>query len=251
MTEGPGEHNVQSVQRALEVLEALSAAGGESGVAELALTLGLPGPTVHRILQTLNRRGYVLRLPSRRYALGPALMRLGDAATRRLSAWAMPALLRLADSTRETANLAVLDGDMATYVAQSPSPHSMRMFTEVGQRVFPHSTGVGKVLLAQRTDPEVLEIVRRTGMPGFTESTLVTEEDLLSELATIRRRGYAIDEGEQEEGVRCFALLAPGLVVPAAVSVSGPAARVTRASADRIVEHLREAAAALRAAARA
>lgn len=242
------EPGVQSVQRAFDLLEALGAMGGEAGVGELAATLRLPGPTIHRILQTLIRRGYVMQLPSRRYSLGPGLIRIGDAATRRLSAWAMPSLTRLAEVTKETANLAVLDGDMATYVAQVPSPHQMRMFTEVGRRVFPHSTGVGKALLAQTSDDEALSIVRRTGMPSFTSATIGTEEDLLVELKIIRQRGYAVDEGEQEVGVRCFAVPVPGLVIPAAVSVSGPEARVTLPLGDRTVQCLREAAVQLRSA---
>ena len=76
-----------------------------------------------------------MQLPTRRYSLGPALIRLGDAASRLLSAWAMPALARLGSVVQETVNLALLDGDMATYVAQVPSKHQMRMFTEVGRRV--------------------------------------------------------------------------------------------------------------------
>lgn len=242
------ESGVQSIQRAFDLVEALGSMGGEAGVGELAATLSLPGPTIHRILQTLIHRGYVMQLPSRRYSLGPGLIRIGDSATRRLSAWAVPALARLAEVTRETANLAVLDGDMATYVAQAPSPHQMRMFTEVGRRVFPHSTGVGKALLAQKSDDAALSILGRTGMPSFTARTIQTEADLLAELAVIRQRGYAIDEGEQEIGVRCFAVPVRGMVIPAAVSVSGPEARVTLSLADRTVQCLREAAVELRAA---
>lgn len=239
---------VQSVTRAFTLLEQLSAAGGEAAVGELAAALDLPAATIHRLLQTLVARGYVMQLPSRRYSLGPGLIRLGDAATRRVSSWAMPALSRLGDASHETANLAVLDGDMAAYIAQVPSKHQMRMFTEVGRRVHPHSTGVGKALLSQLPDERVLEIVRRTGMPVYTDTTLRTEAALLDDLRAIRQRGYAIDEGEQEVGVRCFAMPVPGLFLPVAVSISGPEVRVTHESADRTVQSLREAAAALRAA---
>lgn len=239
---------VQSVARAFTLLEALGALGGEAGVGELSEALELPAPTIHRILRTLITSGYVLQLPSRRYSLGPGLIRLGEGASRRLSSWAMPALSTLGEVSQETANMAVLDGDMATYVAQVPSKHQMRMFTEVGRRVYPHSTGVGKALLAQLPDEQVLDIVRRTGMPSYTSTTLTTESALLTDLALIRTRGYAIDEGEQEVGVRCFAIPVRGLPMPAAVSVSGPEARVTLASANRMVQSLREAAATLRSA---
>ncbi|WP_308211423.1 IclR family transcriptional regulator [Microbacterium sp. zg.Y909] len=248
MTENSPAPGVQSVARTLDLLETLAMLGGEAGVGEIAAALSLPPATIHRLLRTLAARGYVMQLPSRRYTLGPGLIRLGEAATRRLSGWAKPALVALSEATQESANFAVLDGDMATYVAQAPSKHQMRMFTEVGRRVFPHATGVGKALLAQLPDADVLALVRRTGMPGFTDTTLRTEEDLLAELGTIRERGYAIDEGEQEVGVRCFAVAVPGMALPAAVSVSGPEVRVTLESAPGAVQALRDAVATLRTA---
>lgn len=240
---------VQSVNRAFALLELLTTLGGEAGVGELSEGLELPGPTIHRLLRTLIQRGYVMQLPSRRYSLGPGLIRLGEGATRRLSSWALPALSRLGEATQETVNLAVLDGDLAAYVAQVPSKHQMRMFTEVGRRVLPHAAGVGKALLSQLPDEDVRALVARTGLPGYTPTTLTTEEALLAEVADIRRRGYAIDEGEQEVGVRCFAVPIPGLALPLAVSISGPAGRVTLDAADRIVRALDDAAASLRAAA--
>jgi IclR family acetate operon transcriptional repressor len=160
----------------------------------------------------------------------------------------MPVLAGLGQGSQETANMAILDGDMASYVAQVPSPHQMRMFTEVGRRVFPHAAGVGKAILSQLPDERVIEIVRRTGMPAYTPTTITSEAALLADLQATRQRGYAIDEGEQEVGVRCYALPVAGLAMPAAISVSGPESRVTLASVDRMVQLLREAGALLRAA---
>lgn len=242
------ESGVQSVNRAFALLELLTSLGGEAGVSELSEGLALPAPTIHRLLRTLIQRGYVMQLPSRRYSLGPGLIRLGEVATHRLSSWAMPALRRLGEATGETANLAVLDGDLAAYVAQVPSKHQMRMFTEVGRRVLPHAAGVGKALLSQLPDAEVREIIGRTGMPRYTPTTLTTPAELLEQLGSIRRRGYAIDEGEQEVGVRCFAVPIPGLALPLAVSISGPQGRVTLASASKVVRALEDTAASLRAA---
>ena len=95
------------------------------------------------------------------------------------------------------------------YVAQVPSPHSMRMFTEVGRRVLPHCTGVGKALLSVLPDDQVRAILARTGMPAQTEHTITSPEELVAELAVIRARGYAIDDAEQEAGVRCVAVPGP------------------------------------------
>lgn len=97
------------------------------------------------------------------------MIRLGDSATQLIGSWSRPHLSDLVERTGETANMAVLDGNMAVYVAQVPSPHSMRMFTEVGRRVFPHCTGVGKALLLQLSNETVRSLVTRTGMPSYTE----------------------------------------------------------------------------------
>ncbi len=138
--------------------------------------------------------------------------------------------------------MAVLDADMVVYVAQVPSPHSMRMFTEVGRRAHSHDTGVGKAMLSQLSDAAVRRIVAKAGMPPHTEKSIRTVEELLEDLDVIRERGYSIDEEEQELGVRCFAIAIPDAPTPTAISVSGPVSRVDDAFAARAVPVLREAA---------
>ena len=140
---------VRSLERAFELLEHLADGGGEMALTELAEASGLPLPTIYRLMRTLVNRGYVRQEPSKRYSLGPRLIRLGETAGRLLGSWAQPVLAELVNEVGETANMAVLEGDEVVYVAQVPSRHSMRMFTEVGRRVRPHCTGVGKALLAQ------------------------------------------------------------------------------------------------------
>lgn len=235
--------SVQSVERAAELLELLADAGGEAALSELAATTGLPLPTIHRLMRTLLALGYVRQLPSRRYALGPRLIRLGESAGRQLGNAARPYLAQIAAELGESANLAMIDRDMAVYVAQASSGQSMRMFTEVGRRVYTHCTGVGKAVLAQLDDGTVREIVRRVGMPAMTEHSITDVETLLAELATIRERGYAIDEGEQEIGVRCYAVPVPEAPTPTALSVSGPDSRVTDAFGERAVPLLQRRAA--------
>lgn len=236
----PRSGGVQSVDRAIDLLELLADAGGESTLSELAGQTSLPLPTIHRLMRTLLARGYVRQLPSRRYTLGPRLIRLGDAASRQFGADARPFLARLADELGESANLAIIDRDMAVYVAQASSTRSMRMFTEVGRRVFTHSTGVGKAILAQLPDPAVQEIVTRAGMPAATSKSIDDVPELLAELDLIRERGYAVDDGEQEIGVRCFAVPVLGAPTPTALSISGPDARVTLEFGDRAVPVLQE-----------
>jgi len=238
-----GDHGaVQSVTRTFALLERMADAGGEAGVSDLANQLGLALPTIHRLMRTLTSLGYVRQLPSRRYALGPALARLGQQASQLLGEWARPSLMRLEAAVGETANLAMLDGDMVAYIGQVPSRHQMRMFTEVGRRVHAHSTGVGKAILSVLDDEQVRQLIEHTGMPKYTDRTIVELPKLERELGVIRARGYAIDEGEQELGVRCLAMPVPGAVTPTAVSVSGPSGRITAESEERIAEALRAAA---------
>lgn len=226
---------VRSLERAFELLEHLADAGGEMALSELTEASGLPMPTIYRLMRTLVNHGYVRQEPSKRYALGPRLIRLGESATRLLGTWARPALIRLVDEVGETANMAVLEGDAVVYVAQAPSRHSMRMFTEVGRRVQPHCTGVGKALLAQLPAETVREIVARTGMVAHTPHTITSPEALLAELTRIREQGYALDDEEQELGVRCVAVPLPDSPTPAAISVSGPSGRMTHAKITEAV----------------
>ncbi|MBM9506994.1 IclR family transcriptional regulator [Streptomyces sp. KK5PA1] len=226
---------VQSLERAFDLLERMADAGGEVGLSELSASSGLPLPTIHRLVRTLVAAGYVRQQPNRRYALGPRLIRLGESASRLLGTWARPYLAELVEATGETANMALLDGDEAVYVAQVPSRHSMRMFTEVGRRVLPHSTGVGKALLALLPPQEVRALLLRTGMPAATERTITDPDRFLAELDRVRELGYAMDDNEQEIGVRCLAVPVPDSPTAAAISISGPAGRVTEAATDKIV----------------
>lgn len=225
---------VQSVSRALDVLEALEKARGPLGVTELATTTGLPAPTIHRLAATLVARGFLRQSADRRYSLGSRLTALGASATALLGARVQPLLTELARTLGESVNLAVLAEPEAEYVAQAAGLHSIRMFTEVGRRVPLHSTGVGKALLSLLPDRDAERILERTPMPRFTATTITTPERMLAELEVIRSQGFAMDEGEMEDDVRCVAV--PFMAEQAmAVSVSGPTARMT----DELVESAR------------
>lgn len=228
---------VQSVERALDLLEALGNAGRSMSVSELADTVGLPAGTIHRLLRTLVDRGYAHQLPDRRYTIGGRLARMGANANAILGLRAQPVLRELALELGETANLAVLSMDAAEYISQVAGTHSMRMFTEVGHRVPLHSTGVGKALLSRLPDETVLKLLGRAGMPRFTPTTIVDPERMLAELALIRDRGFAVDDSEMELGVRCVAV--PFFAgVPFAVSISGPTLRMTDELLERAATSL-------------
>jgi IclR family transcriptional regulator, acetate operon repressor len=244
-TRQPG--TVQSVDRALAVLEALARAERPVGVAELAIETGLPQGTAHRLLQSLQQRGYVRHEASRKYALGTAGLRLGDAAQRSLARSARPYLGQLVELSGETANLAVLEGDDVVYVGQVSSPHTLRMFAEVGRHVPPHSTAVGKVLLAHLPRDRALGVLRRTGLPPRTPSTVTDLDELVRQLDLVREQGWAADDEEQEAGVRCVAVpVGSGDRVVAAMSVSGPAERFAGGADRRLVRSMQKVSRSLR-----
>jgi IclR family transcriptional regulator, acetate operon repressor len=237
--------SVNSVNRAFEILSVMAAGPGHSKIGDIASQTGLPLPTVHRLLKTLEGLGHVRRLNAKGYALGAGLMSLGEAAARQFGASARPQLETLTAVLYESVNFAVLDSDMALYISQASSQRAMRMFVEVGKHVPLHNTGVGKALLAQLDPSRVAAIVARTGLPAATEHSIRTLAELNDELDQIRTRGYAIDEQEQEIGVRCLAVPVPGAAIPSALSVSGPVARMDADFERRAIPLLQNAAEAV------
>lgn len=224
---------VQVVERAFDLLNALMALGGSATAGQLKSETGLAGPTVHRLLHTLIGRGLIHQLPDRRYALGANLVPLGEAATRQLGGLAVPQMQSLVGELGESVNMAAMESEMVVYIAQAPSPQSMRMFTEVGRRAYMHSTGVGKAMLSTMEPQRVREVLGSTGMPSMTAKTLTRPDSLLEQLPVIIRQGYALDDEEQELGVRCLAVPVPQGPTRMALSVSGPTARVD----DAFVRH--------------
>ncbi len=240
---------VQSLDRALDLIETLAASEVALGLGEVAGRAGLAQGTAHRLLHSLQVRGYVRRDSSRRYSVGLASLALADAVQRSLARQAQQFLGELVAWSGETANLAVLEGDDAVYVAQVPSPHTLRMFAEVGRHVPLHSTAVGKVLLAAMPVDRARSLLRRAGTPRSTPRTLTDLDELLADLAVVRHQGWAADEEEQEVGVRCVAVpVTDGSRVAAAMSLSGPAERFAGVRTDGLLDRLTDVATRLSAA---
>jgi IclR family transcriptional regulator, acetate operon repressor len=221
----------------------MAEAGGEIGLSQLAADAQLPPATIHRLLRTLVNLGYVRQEPSRHYSLGPRLIRLVDTSTKRLATLAHPYMSEVVDALGESVHLAVLDGDEIVDVAQvQPSQNLMRLHAEVGRRAKPHTSAVGKAILATRPEGEVRELLKRTGMPRRTEHTLTTPKLLFADLKRVRERGYALDDSEQERGVRGVAIAVPAAARPMGLSMSAPSTRMSDDVIERAVPILREAA---------
>ncbi len=244
----PPAKEVHSVARALAVVESLTRSDHELGVSEIANVTGLAVGTVHRLLSTLVYHGYVRQnAATRRYGLGVKLLSVAAAAHERIGAISRPFLTRLMQTSQETANLAVLESNSTLYVEQVPPPRMLRIFTEPGNRVPLHAAGTGKVLLAYQ-QPNVIEsIIERTGLVPVTPNTITDPTVLLEVLQRVRDQGYAVDLEEQEEGVCCLAtpVFTPDGQILAAMSISGPASRLSQARLGALVPHIKSIAAAL------
>lgn len=242
---------VQSVDRTLDILEALASADDDLSLGQLCATLELPLGTIHRLLSTLIARGYAAQDgQTRRYGPGPKLLEIAARATSHsrfsLRRLAQPYLRTLTDATGETSNLIVLQGNEIVYIEQVTSARLVHMFTAVGQRAPLYCTGGGKAILAGLPDQQVEAYLVTAQLRPWTASTITDRERFWQELLHTRQRGYAVDDEEREEGVRCVA--APifdhtGACV-AAISISGPTSRVTLPRVDQLGPQLCQAAAA-------
>lgn len=237
-----GRGSVQSIGKAFVLLETMAENATPIGISQLSALSGIPLPTVHRLVRTLTELGYLRQDRSRRYVLSLRLIPLGDSSKRTLTLFARPRLADLVDELGESANLATLDGDQIVYLAQVPSRYAVRMFTEIGRRIDAHSTAVGKAIMAGLPTGTVLQLLKRTGMPSRTDATITDPDRFVAQLATVARQGYALDDGEQETGVRCVAVAVNNTPMRLAISISGPETRMTDDVVQRAVPLLTEAA---------
>ncbi|WP_315785212.1 MULTISPECIES: IclR family transcriptional regulator [unclassified Bradyrhizobium] len=249
----PRDGGVQSVGRALQILEILAEDDEGYRLSDLAVRAGLSTSTVHRLLTTLEKRRFVQfdRMESK-WHVGAQSFAVGATFTRRRNfvALAIPYLRRLRDQSRETANLAVVDDESLMVLMRLESREIMRSLTKVGGRLAMVASGMGKAVLATYSDDDVNGIIHRQGMPRLTEKSIIRASDLFRELDTIRRQGYAVDDEEARIGLRCIAAVVHDSCREplAAISVSGLASRLTDERVAVIGAMVRDVAAELTAA---
>jgi len=222
-----------TVRKAMEILDCLGEAASPLSASEIGRKLGMSRSTVYRLLATLATGGLVTQdaLDTEKYRLGFKVLELAskllDGIEVRHQARAF--LRELRDQVNETVHLAIMNGGQVSYVEKVECFQAVRMYSTVGHRGFAHCTALGKAMLAFLPAGEVERILDEHGLPACTPKTLTDREALLRELEQIRQSGYAIDDMENEEGIRCVgaAILDHRGQPVAALSISGPAFRLT------------------------
>ena len=229
----PARYHVQVLDRAVHVLDLLASSGVEFGPSEISARLNLHKSTVHRILSVLEEHRLVVRNQGHgRYTLGTKMLELASRVIvhTELRTNAQSFLQQLVDETQETAHVAIIDGSEIVSIANVESPWTLRLRSAVGRRAPLYCTAVGKCLMAFRPRREALGLLKGQVLKQFTRRTFVTREALMRELRRVRKQGFAVDDEEYERGVRCVSAPVRDHTggVYAAVSISGPALRLTR-----------------------
>ena len=227
----PRDGGVQSVDRALLIIETLAEDDEGYRLTDLAARTGLSPSTVHRLLTTLEKRRFVQfdcdrftwHIGAQSFAVGSTFVRRRNFVTQ-----ALPYLRKLRDQTRETANLAVVDDGTMVVLTRVESREIMRSVTKVGGRVPMAASGLGKALLSTYSEEDVFAIIQREGMPRLTSKSIVRAGELCKSLHDIRQQGYSVDDEEALIDLRCVsAVVYDDCSEPlAAISVSGKASRV-------------------------
>jgi len=225
-------YRIHVIDRAAQILDCFGFDHQELSVSEIGAKTGLHRSTAHRILMALEYNDLIKQNPSTgKYHLGIKLFKLGHQAVSQLNLREIcrPFLSRLMNDTKETIHLAVLDDDQVLYLDKVEGPHALRMPSRVGRHIPTYCTSLGKAMLSCLDDQEVKSILRRQTLKPHTENTAKNINQLLADLRSVRKRGYAVDNEEIEIGLRCVG--APlrdytgGMV--GAISVAAPSARLS------------------------
>lgn len=237
--------SIQSVQRALSILEILRNHPDGLGVTEISNRLDVAKSTAFRLLFSLLEEGYVQKdNQTDQYRLGLKLLQLGNevAKSMDLRRVATPYLKKLVDLTGETTHLAIYEKGEVVYIDKLESSATIRMYSQVGLRAPAHCTGLGKAMLSGLPDEEIDRVIETKGLQKFTETTLITRGQLMKALKEANGNGYAFDDEEHERGVRCAA--APIFnfenKVVGGISVAGPTTRISQERMRQIGPQVRQ-----------
>lgn len=236
--------NIQSVDRALDIIEVLAVEPKGLGVTEIAERAGLHKSTAHRIIRTLADRGYLEKIEDGSYKIGLKFIAAVSCYINslELQTQARPYLAALTGDLGLTAHLGVLDGDQVVYIEKIDVISSVRLYSQIGVHVHAYCSSLGKILLSAYSGTELRNHMARCSFIKFTKNTISSIEELEKDLALVRKRGWAIDDEESEINHRCIA--APifdyrGDII-AAVSASGSNVQLPRENFDSVIEYVKK-----------
>ena len=241
-------HTSTAVERAFKILEFLDCTQRAWNISEVSRRLGMPKSTTHILMLTLERLGYIERDPATRtFALSLKLAALGDTVlkTTPLAVMALSPMRSLAQSLALTVHLAMQEKEQAVYVQKVDGPGFIRFDTYVGKRTNLHCTAVGKVLLAYNSPESQKHYFNKIVFTRHTSRTIDSASPLKRELMTVSEQGWAVDDQEEELGVRCLAVPVRGGKgsVAAALGVTGTITQLREQDMERIVMTLKNTAA--------
>lgn len=236
---------INSVIRALAILDLLGQSDAELGITEISRELSLHKSTVFRLISTLMVAGYVQQNPkNEKYHLGIHIAQLGMNVLNRidLRRVAKPFLNELMSICNEAVHLGVLDKVEVIYIDKIDVERPLTMGSRIGGKSPGYCTGLGKVLLAYASKDAIEQLLSKGNLTRYTSNTITDHNSLIEHLARIRDQGYAVDDEEHELGIRCVAVPIrdyQGHVI-AALSVSGPTLRMTREKLDQVIPKIIE-----------
>ncbi|TDD70747.1 IclR family transcriptional regulator [Jiangella aurantiaca] len=234
------KYNNRSVERVVSMLNVLQESPEPMSLVEIHRSIRMAKATAFRYLWTLEKHRYVERDGDGRYRLGLGFVGMQSRDLEVLQDRARPWLERVRDETGETTNLGVLDGTAVRYVEVAESPRTVRMVSVRGSRDPLYCTALGKAIAAQLPAGQVAELLEQVDLKPRTGNTITSTDRFLAELDAVRRQGYAVDDGENEEDGRCVAVAILGTRLPAALSVSAPSSRFTMDDIPAVAARLGE-----------
>ncbi len=236
--------SIQSVERALDIIEILSVEPQGLGVTEVAEKAGLHKSTAHRIIKTLADRGYLERTEAGGCKIGLKCIEAVSCYINslELQTQARPHLATLTGELGLTAHLGVLDGDQVVYIEKMDVISSVRLYSQIGAHVHAYCSSLGKILLSAYSGTELRDRMSNCSFIKYTENTIAGMDELEAELGKVRKQGWAMDNEEFEIGHRCIA--APiydyrGDII-AAISASGSSRQLTEERFDEVIEYVKE-----------
>ncbi|PWV74758.1 IclR family transcriptional regulator, acetate operon repressor [Prauserella marina] len=233
------DYTVRAVERVCSILNLLQESIDGVSLIEVGQATELPKSSAFRYLWTLEVHRYVERdEQTGLYRLGLGFVGMQSRHLEVLRERARPWLEELRDDFEETTNLGILDGDHVIYVDIVESRHKVRLAASRGDRDPLHSTALGKAIASQLPDSRVRDLLDRTGMERQSDNTITSIDAYMDEIAKVRRLGYAVDNGENAADGRCIAAPLLGTHLPAALSISAPAARFTLKDVEKAARKL-------------